>query len=36
VLSYVSEHRTFVIGAGGIGFLGMVLASGLTLMLRRN
>lgn len=36
VVSYVSEHHTFVIGAGGIGVLGMLLASGLTLMLRRN
>jgi membrane-associated phospholipid phosphatase len=36
VLSYVSEHRTFVLGAGGIGALGTVLASGLTLMLRRS
>jgi membrane-associated phospholipid phosphatase len=36
VLSYVREHETFVIGAGGIGALGTVLASGLTLMLRRN
>jgi membrane-associated phospholipid phosphatase len=35
VLAYVREHGAFVIGAGGIGALGMLLASGLTLMLRR-
>jgi membrane-associated phospholipid phosphatase len=35
VLSYVRDHRAFVIGAGVIGALGMMLASGLTLMLRR-
>jgi threonine dehydrogenase-like Zn-dependent dehydrogenase len=31
----VRDHRAFVIGAGVIGALGMMLASGLTLMLRR-
>jgi len=35
VLSYVRDHEAFVIGAGVIGALGMMLASGLTLMLRR-
>ncbi|HTU96305.1 MAG TPA: phosphatase PAP2 family protein [Solirubrobacteraceae bacterium] len=36
VLSYVRDHQAFVIGAGGIGALGTLLASGLTLMLRRT
>jgi membrane-associated phospholipid phosphatase len=35
VLGYVRDHEAFVIGAGAIGALGMMLASGLTLMLRR-
>jgi membrane-associated phospholipid phosphatase len=34
VLNYVRYHEAFVIGAGVIGALGMMLASGLTLMLR--
>jgi membrane-associated phospholipid phosphatase len=36
VLSYVREHEAFVIGAVSIGALGTLLASGLTLMLRRT
>jgi membrane-associated phospholipid phosphatase len=36
VIAYVRDHETFVIGACCIGALGMVLASGLTLMLRRG
>ncbi|HEY1713429.1 MAG TPA: phosphatase PAP2 family protein [Solirubrobacteraceae bacterium] len=36
VLAYVREHEAFVIGAGTIGALGTLLASGLTLMLRRT
>jgi membrane-associated phospholipid phosphatase len=36
VLTYLRGHETFVIGAGTIGVLGMLLASGLTLMLRRT
>ncbi|MGH2892296.1 MAG: phosphatase PAP2 family protein [Solirubrobacteraceae bacterium] len=36
VVGYVRDHQTFVIGASVIGALGMLLASGLTLMLRRN
>jgi len=35
VLDYVRNHEAFVIGAGAIGALGMLLASGLTVMLRR-
>jgi membrane-associated phospholipid phosphatase len=35
VLDYVRYHEAFVIGAGAIGALGMLLASGLTVMLRR-
>jgi membrane-associated phospholipid phosphatase len=35
VLSYAREHSVFVIGAGSIAAFGMLLASGLTLMLRR-
>ena len=35
VLAYARDHEAFVIGAGAIGALGMLLASGLTLMLRR-
>jgi hypothetical protein len=35
VLSYVRDHAAFVVGAGSIGVLGMLLASGLSLMLRR-
>lgn len=35
VLDYVRYHRAFVIGASAIGALGMLLASGLTVMLRR-
>jgi membrane-associated phospholipid phosphatase len=36
VLSYVREHEAFVVGACSIGVLGMMLASGLSLMLRRQ
>ena len=36
VLAYVREHEAFVVGACSIGVLGMVLASGLSLMLRRQ
>jgi membrane-associated phospholipid phosphatase len=36
VISYVREHGAFVVGACSIGVLGMMLASGLSLMLRRQ
>ncbi len=36
VLAYVRDHQTFVVGASFIGALGMILASGLSLMLRRQ
>jgi membrane-associated phospholipid phosphatase len=36
VVAYARGHEAFVIGAAGIGALGMLLASGLTLMLRRT
>jgi membrane-associated phospholipid phosphatase len=36
VLAYVRDHEAFVIGAGTIGALGTLLASGLALMLRRT
>jgi hypothetical protein len=36
VIDYARAHEAFVIGASGIGVLGLLLASGLTLMLRRN
>jgi membrane-associated phospholipid phosphatase len=36
VLTYARLHRTFVIGAGGIAVVGMALASGLMLTLRRG
>jgi membrane-associated phospholipid phosphatase len=36
VLAYVRDHQTFVVGASFIGALGMTLASGLSLMLRRQ
>jgi membrane-associated phospholipid phosphatase len=36
VISYVREHEAFVVGACSIGVLGMMLASGLSLMLRRQ
>lgn len=36
VLDYVRYHQAFVVGAGSIGVLGMMLASGLSLMLRRQ
>jgi membrane-associated phospholipid phosphatase len=36
VLDYARAHETFVAGAAGIGALGMTLASGLMLMLRRG
>lgn len=35
VVGYVRDHESFVIGASAIGVLGMLLASGLTVMLRR-
>ena len=35
VLGYARDHEAFVIGAGAIGALGMLLASALTMMLRR-
>jgi hypothetical protein len=34
-LSYLRDHEAFVIGASAIGAFGMLLASGLTVMLRR-
>ncbi len=36
VLSFAHQHTTFVVGAGAIAALGVTLASGLTLMLRRT
>jgi membrane-associated phospholipid phosphatase len=36
VIAYTSAHKPFVLGAGAIGLTGMMLASGLTLMLRRG
>ena len=36
VIAYAREHQAFVVGASSIGILGVVLASGLTLMLRRG
>ena len=36
VIAYARDHETFVIGASSIGALGMLLASGLSLMLRRG
>jgi membrane-associated phospholipid phosphatase len=36
VIAYAREHEAFVIGASTIGVLGTLLASGLTLMLRRT
>jgi len=36
VIAYAHAHEAFVIGAGCIGVLGLLLSSGLTLMLRRN
>jgi membrane-associated phospholipid phosphatase len=36
VLAYARGHEVFVIGAGSIGVLGLLLSSGLTLMLRRS
>ncbi len=36
VIAYARAHEAFVIGAGSIGVLGLMLASGLTLMLRRG
>ena len=35
VIAYARQHETFVIGAGCIGVLGLLLSSGLTLLLRR-
>jgi membrane-associated phospholipid phosphatase len=35
VIGYVRDHEAFVVGATAIGALGMLLASGLTVMLRR-
>jgi membrane-associated phospholipid phosphatase len=36
VIDYARAHETFVIGASSIGVLGLLLSSGLTLMLRRG
>jgi membrane-associated phospholipid phosphatase len=36
VVAYARAHEAFVVGAAGIGALGLMLASGLTLMLRRG
>ncbi len=36
VISFAHQHKTFVVGAGGIAALGVALATGLTLMLRRS
>jgi membrane-associated phospholipid phosphatase len=36
VIAYARDHELFVIGAGSIGVLGVLLSSGLTLMLRRS
>jgi len=36
VVAYARGHEVFVIGAGSIGVLGLLLSSGLTLMLRRS
>lgn len=36
VIDYARAHETFVLGAGAIGLLGLMLSSGLTLMLRRG
>jgi hypothetical protein len=36
VIAYARDHETFVIGASSIGALGVLLASGLSLMLRRS
>jgi membrane-associated phospholipid phosphatase len=36
VIDYARAHETFVIGASSIGMLGLLLSSGLTLMLRRG
>lgn len=36
VINYARAHETFVVGAAGIGALGLMLASGLSVMLRRG
>lgn len=36
VISYADAHKTFVVGAGAIGAMSVMLASGLPLMLRRG
>ena len=36
VVTYARAHETFMVGAAGIGALGLMLASGLSLMLRRG
>jgi membrane-associated phospholipid phosphatase len=36
VIDFVRQHQTFVIGASSIGVLGLLLSSGLALMLRRG
>ncbi|MGH2888040.1 MAG: phosphatase PAP2 family protein [Solirubrobacteraceae bacterium] len=36
VIDYASAHEAFVLGAGAIGVLGLLLSSGVTLMLRRG
>ena len=36
VVDYARAHKAFVVGVGAIAALGLMLASGLTLMLRRG
>jgi membrane-associated phospholipid phosphatase len=36
VINYARAHETFVVGAAGIGVLGLMLASGVSVMLRRG
>jgi membrane-associated phospholipid phosphatase len=36
VIAYAQGHEVFMVGAASIGVLGVLLSSGLTLMLRRN
>jgi hypothetical protein len=35
VIGYASAHKAFVIGAGAIGVVGMAVAAGVMLALRR-
>jgi hypothetical protein len=35
VIEFARQHEAFVVGASSIGVLGLLLSSGLTLMLRR-